>query len=509
MPLSRKAERYTLLASILGSSMSFIDGTVVNVALPALQRAFNANAADMQWVVQSYALTLATLLLLGGALGDRFGRRLIFSIGVTLFSVASLACGLATGIAWLTIARGVQGIGGALLVPGSLALIGATIPDERRGRAIGIWSGASAAAAGAGPIFGGWLIGAASWRWIFWINLPLAAATLLITWRGVPESRDPHAPKHLDLAGASLATLGLGALIYGLTESSTRGLAHLSVWGSILVGVLCLTAFVVVEAREKAPMVPLALFRIRTFAGANLLTLLLYGALGGAFFFIPFNLIQVHHYSATAAGAAMGPIIVAMFVLSGPAGKLADRFGARILLVIGPTLAGAGFALLALPGTTGGYWTTFFPGMAVLGLGMGISVAPLTTAVMGSAGTEHSGTASGINNAISRTAGLVALAIFGVIAVWRFGRSLDSGLSDAGVPARVHAEVLAEKGKLAGAEVPKTVSPALQGRVRDVIDSSFVDAFRLVMLISGGLAVGGAASAGILIKTKAGGRARA
>jgi EmrB/QacA subfamily drug resistance transporter len=479
--------------------MAFIDGTVVNVALPALQQAFGATATDMQWVVESYALCLATLILLGGALGDRLGRRRIFALGVTIFSAASIACGLATSIRWLIIARAVQGVGGALLVPGSLALIGATFPDERRGRAIGIWSAASAGTAGIGPVLGGWLVQAASWRWIFWLNLPLALTTLAIIWRRVPESRDPSAPRRLDFAGATLATLGLGALVFGLTEASRRGMRDPVVDASIACGALLLVGFLLVEARQRAPMVPLDLFRSHTFAGANLLTLLLYGALGGAFFFVPFDLIQVQHYSPAKAGGAMLPLIAAMFLLSGPAGRLADRYGPRVPLVIGPLIAAAGFALLALPGTGGSYWTTFFPGMTVLGLGMSMSVAPLTTAVMSAAGPERAGIASGINNAIARTAGLVALAVFGVIASQRFDRSLHHRLDVSGTPLAVRRVVEQERGKLAGAPVPESVGRELRARIQDARDRAFVDAFREVMLISSALAVGASFSAWLLI----------
>ena len=290
------AERWVLAASILGSSMAFIDGTVVNVALPALQEALGATATEVQWVVESYALTLAALLLTGGALGDKFGRRRIFALGVALFAGASIGCALAPDITWLTGARAVQGIGGALLIPGSLALLGAGFPPERRGRAIGKWSAFSAAAAGVGPILGGWLVQALSWRAIFWLNVPLAVATLIITLSHVPESRDPQAGR-LDLPGAGLATLGLGGLVFGLLEAPRLGFGDPLIFISLGAGVLILASFVVMEARSSAPMVPLDLFRSRTFSGANLLTLLLYAALGGAFYFLPFNLIQVHGYS--------------------------------------------------------------------------------------------------------------------------------------------------------------------------------------------------------------------
>jgi EmrB/QacA subfamily drug resistance transporter len=305
--------------------MAFIDGTVVNVALPVLQQALHATTTEVQWVVESYALALASLLLLGGALADKVGRRRIFLLGVTTFALASVGCALSPSIQWLVGARGVQGVGAALLVPTSLALLGAGFPAERRGQAIGWWSGFSAAAAGAGPVLGGWLIQAASWRWVFWINVPVAAATIAITLRSVPESRDEKA-RRLDFLGAALATIGLGGIVFGLLEGPRLGFDHAAILAGLIGGALVVVAFVWQERRSAEPMVPLKLFRSRTFTGANLLTLLLYAALGGAFFFFPFDLIQVHGYSPAAAGAAMLPLTALLSVLSSWSGRLADRY---------------------------------------------------------------------------------------------------------------------------------------------------------------------------------------
>ena len=494
-------ERWVLTASILGSSMAFIDGTVVNVALPVLQKALGATAAGVQWVIESYALVLAALLLFGGALADMVGRRRVFAIGIAVFALASAGCAVAPGIGWLIAARGIQGLGAALLVPTSLALLAAGFPAERRGRAIGKWSAFSAATAGLGPVLGGWLIQVGSWRWVFWINVPLAIASLVITRRWVPESRDQQA-RQLDFVGALLATLGLGGVAFGLLEAPRLGFGHPAILAGIIAGTLISGAFLMVEQRSREPMVPLELFRSHTFSGANLLTLLLYAALAGAFLFIPFNLIQVHGYSPAAAGAAMIPVIVLLSLLSSWAGRLADRYGVRRPLMIGPLIAGVGFALLALPGAGGSYWTTFFPGMLVLGLGMSGTVAPLTTSVMTCFGPERSGVASGINNAVSRIASALAIPLFGLAAYQRFGSSLAARLDALGPPAAIRHVLLNQRGKLAGMTIPASVSQPLRGKLEQVVNQSFVDAFATVMLLAAALAFTSAAVAWALIESR-------
>jgi EmrB/QacA subfamily drug resistance transporter len=491
-----------LIASILGSSMAFIDGTVVNLALPALQATLHATAADVQWVVESYALCLAALLLLGGALGDQLGRRRIFACGTAIFAAASAACGLAPSIEWLIAARAVQGVGAALLVPGSLALISATVATERRGRAIGTWSAWSAVAGGAGPIVGGWLIQAASWRWIFWLNLPIAALTIAVSLSKVPESRT-SGPRHgLDWIGATLATAGLGALVFGLIEAPRRGFGDPQIIAGLAGGALLLGIFVAAEARVSRPMVPLELFRSQTFAGANLLTLFLYGALGGGFFFLPFDLIQVRRFSPAAAGAALLPFIVLMFGLSRLAGRVVDRYGPRVPLIGGPLVAAAGFGLIALASHEGSYWTTLFPGLAVLGIGMAMTVAPLTATVMGAVGEERVGMASGINNAVSRAAGLLAIALFGMIATVRFGGELSRRLAGLRLTPEIHRTITSQAERLAGAVVSPSLPSDVRQTLRAAIDLSFAQAFELVMLLAAGLAIASSASAWFLIERK-------
>jgi len=493
---------WVLLATILGSSMAFIDGTVVNVALPVLQEDLHATVADVQWVVEAYALFLAALILVGGSLGDRFGRKRLFAIGIALFTLASLGCGLSPTISVLIFARAVQGIGAALLTPGSLALISASFSGAERGRAIGTWSGFTSITSALGPVLGGWLVQYGSWRLIFFLNGPLAIVVLsILIWR-VPESRAQQTNHHLDWPGAVLATLGLGALVYGLITSSTVGLGSPEVLLPLGVGILALGAFLIVEARSLAPMLPLPLFRSRTFSGVNLLTLLLYAATGATTFFVPFNLIRAQGYSATAAGAAFLPFILLMFLLSRWSGGLVGRFGAKLPLVVGPLIAALGFLLFAVPGIGGSYWTTFFPAMIVLGLGMSIAVAPLTTTVMSAAGPDYAGIASGVNNAVARTASLLAVAILGIIILAVFNGALDSQLVLLHVPSATRHLLDGERVKLAGAQVPAGVSASLRVALQQAITDSFLMGFRIVMLICAGLAGASAVAAGILVSGK-------
>jgi EmrB/QacA subfamily drug resistance transporter len=500
-PCAPASGPWILAATILGSSMAFIDGTVVNVALPEIQERLNATAVDAQWIVESYALFLAALILAGGSLGDHYGRRRIFALGIVLFTAASVWCGIAGSPEVLILARAVQGVGGAMLIPGSLAIISASFEEERRGRAIGTWSGFLGITTAIGPVLGGYLVESVSWRAAFLINVPLAIVVLWLVFRHVPESRDPDARK-LDIPGAVLVTLGLGGVVFGLIESLSSGFGDPRVLISLALGAVALLAFVFTESKVHEPMMPLSLFRSRNFSGANLLTLLLYAGLGGSLYFFPFVLIQVHGYSATAAGSAFLPFVIVTFVLSRWAGGLVTRYGAKLPLVIGPTITALGFVLFAVPGTEGSYWTTFFPAVTIMGLGMSLVIAPLTTTAMNSVSGSHSGLASGVNNAVSRTGSLLAIPVLGIVVFIAFSASLDARVSALDLPPQAQQQLESEKVDLGGAQVPEGLDGEMAVAVQRAIDEAFVAGFRIAMFVAAGLALMSAVAAAILIEGK-------
>jgi len=479
--------------------MAFIDSTVVNVALPTIQSSFRATVVDVQWIVESYGLFLGALILVGGSLGDLYGRRLIFVAGIAIFAAGSVACGVATGIHQLIVARSFQGVGAALLVPGSLAIISTSFDEQSRGQAIGTWSGFTAITTAVGPVLGGWLVQHASWRWVFFINVPLAAVVIVISIWKIPESRSASIAL-VDWVGALFASLGLSGLVFGFLESTNRGWRDPLVFGSLLTGFISLVSFTFTEARVGSPMVPLKLFKSRSFAGANLLTLSLYSAIGIFFFLFPLNLIQVQRYSPTAAGASVLPLILLIFLLSRWSGGLVARYGPRKPLILGPLIASLGFALFVAPSIANSYWKTFFPALIVLGFGMAVSVAPLTTVVMTSVDQDRVGTASGINNAIARVAGVLAIAVLGIVMVQAFSFRLNHNLAQLSLPPVILQQIQANEIKLAGLQVPAGLNPHTGAAVDRFIREGFVFAFRIIMLICAGLSAVSAAIAWQMIQ---------
>ena len=496
----RPASRpWVIAAASMGSGMAFLDSTVLNVALPAVQADLGAGARGTQWVYGAFALVLSALLLIGGSLGDRFGRRRVFVLGAAVFGAASAWCALAPGVGQLVAARAVQGAGGALLVPASLAIVGASFEGKQRAKAIGAWSALSGTAMAVGPLLGGWLVEEISWRAAFLITPSLAVLAIPIALWHVPESRDPEARK-LDLAGAVLATAGLAGLVYALIETPASGFGDPMVLAAIVLGVVALSSFVVVERRGKAPMVPPSLFRSRNFDGANLVTLLFYMALTGSLYFLPFLMMQVHGYSAFVAGSAFLPFVAMAFLVGRLSGRICARFGTKLPLVVASLAVAVGLLLFALPGVEhGSYWTSFFPAMVIQGFGMALVITPLTTAALASVKREHSGLASGVNNAVARMAGLLTVAVLGMFVYGAFSANLDARLEGMDLPGGVRGEMEGAKADLGAAQAPDGVNAGTAARIEHAIDESFVAAFRTVMLISAGLALASALAAALLV----------
>jgi EmrB/QacA subfamily drug resistance transporter len=422
--LSSRQKRLTLAATILGSSMAFVDSSVVNVGLPAIQGALGADAAATSWVINAYLLLLGAFVLVGGSAADIYGRRRIFLAGIAIFTAASVVCGLAPDVTVLIASRAVQGLGAALLTPASLAMLGAAFPDNERSRAIGLWAGFGALTATAGPVLGGWLVDQVSWRAIFLLNIPLAVVAAALAVLFARESRDPES-KAIDWKGAALIVLSLACITWALGAVVKFGFGDVTVLGVSGLGFAAFVGFIAVEARDPArAMMPLALFKSRNFSGANGLTLLLYFALGGTLYFLPFGLIRLGLYTATQAGASLLPLALILGFGSYFAGGVADRFGPRISLGLGPLIAACGLALLAVVDFRDSYWTGVFPSVCILAVGMTVTVAPLTSLVMGSAGSGHAGIASGVNNAVARIAGLFAVAALGAVLFASFSHQM-------------------------------------------------------------------------------------
>lgn len=505
---ARSIEAWTLIATILASSMAFIDGSALNVVLSNLQHELGASGAQLLWIVNAYLLMLAALILTGGALGDRFGRNRIFGMGIILFASASLACGLSPTIELLLTMRVIQGIGGALMVPGSLAIITATFSRQRRGWAIGIWSAASTLTTMSGPAIGGVLASLGLWRFVFFINVPLAIFSLFALTH-VLETRDEEATGRFDLAGTLLVVLGLFGITYGAigigNRSGTEPVNPLDVL-ALIAGLVSLVAFIVVEMRVAHPMMPLSIFRSRAFAGTNAMCVFLYGALSGALFFFPLNLIQIQGYNPALAGLASLPFSILLAALSPLMGRMTDHFGARLLLTVGPALVAAGFVLLALPGLTAGpiaYWWTYFPAILCIGAGMGITVAPLTTTVMSSVASHQSGLASGVNNAVTRSAQVLALAILGAVAIFSFSSALQARTAPLPLSAQQRTTLASDAGKLGATPPPPGLDQHTNQQVETAVQESFISMFRLLAIIASAMALLSAALAWLVVKPPA------
>lgn len=495
-------ERWTLVATVFASSMVFIDFSALNVALPAIQKDFDISGKSLFWIINAYSLFLSSLLLVGSSLGDLYGRKKIFMIGIILFSVASFFCGISPDEKMLITARAIQGIGGALLTPGSIAIISAVYPAERRGKAFGTWSSFSAMTTIAGPVLGGWLAGLGLWRVIFFINIPLAIFTIIALSLKVPESRDESAKK-LDIPGVLLAITGLSGITYGFLEASDKSFNNPVIQLSLVFGFVSLGTLIFVERKSSHPMLQIALFKSKTFSGVNIMTLFLYTALNALTLFLPLNLIQAQGYPEDIAGLSLLPFVIFIALLSRFSGIFADKFGARKPLIIGPIIACAGLILLTLPDLTAGpsaYWTAFFPGMLILGIGMGTVVAPLTATVMSSVPDQNAGIASGINNTMARIGGLLAVSVLGAFIIISFKNNVESGITEISITEQDKTELISQTDKLAEMRPPKDLPASKSTKVDKIIKIAFINAFDLIIYISAALALLGSITAAFTIK---------
>ena len=491
-----RQQRLTLIATILGSTVVFLDATIVNVALPSIGRELNAGLAGQQWVLEAYMLTMVSLLLVGGSLGDQFGRRRLFVIGLVAFGVTSILCALAPSEEFLVGARALQGIAGALLVPGSLAIVAATFAGEARGKAVGTWTAWTGIATVFGPAGGGALVGLISWRAIFWVNIPLIAATVVLALRAVEESRDPDAFRGVDVPGVLLSAAGLAGPVFALIEQPTHGWGDPLVWVPLVGGVACFAAFVIWEARASRPMLDLSLFRIRNFAVANLTTLTVYAGLGAGLLFVGLYLQQVVGYSALEAGLATTPISLLLFFLSPRWGRLASGTGPRLPMTVGPIVAGLGTLLFLRLDANASYPADVLPAVLVFGLGLSATVAPLTATVLDSVSERRVGIASGVNNGVSRVASLLAIAVLGAVISAHFGARLDSELGPRPLgPAATSAVAEATEQPL-GVPDTEAVGPLEGPRIAAAATAASTAAFHLGALLAGLLMIlGGIASA--------------
>lgn len=490
----------TLIATILGSTVVFLDGTVVNVALPAISESLDVGLAGQQWVVEAYSLALVSLLLVGGSLGDQFGRRRIFVIGLVGFGATSILCAIAPTAEFLIAARALQGVAGALLVPGSLAIVASTFEGAARGKAVGTWTAWTGIATVIGPAGGGALIEITSWRAIFWVNIPLIAATVLLTLHSVEESRDEDAFLGIDWAGIALSAVGLGAPTFALIEQPARGWEDPVVWGSMVVGLLCFGLFILREATARHPMLPLGLFRIRNFWVTNLTTLSTYAGLIGGLFFVGLYLQQVVGYSPLEAGLATTPISILMFFLSPRFGRMASGTGPRLPMTAGPIIGGIGLLMLMMIDTEANYLVDVLPGLLIFGIGLSATVAPLTATVLDSVDEHRVGIASGVNNGVSRVAGLLAIAVLGAVISASFGAKLDDELGAAPLSGAGTAAVSEAKEKPLAVPDTDGVPSADAERVMAAAEDASTSSFRLGIAIAGILMILGGIVAGLGIQ---------
>ena len=485
--------------------MAFIDGTALNVVLPALQKSLHATAADLFWLLNSYLLILASLILVGGSLGDKLGRKRVFMWGIFVFILGSGMCGFAPDVNYLIAFRIIQGFGGALMIPGSLSLISSSINELERGKAIGTWSAATTILILAGPVLGGALADAGLWRYIFFINIPIGIVSLIVLWQKVGETRDEDADHAIDFPGAIAIALGLACLTFGFLRAPALGFGHWQVYATLSAGILILIGFLLIEHNSKHPMMPLNLFSNSVFSGVNLLTFFLYAGLGTAMLFMSLNMVQIQGYTQLQSGLTFLPFTVLMITIARLAGAWADKFGPRLFLIGGPATAGVGMLVLSFIKQTHGvsdYWTTFFPGIIIFGIGMSFTVAPLTATVMGSVSDHLSGTASGINNALTRISNVFANAIFGALAVLFFAGFLQHKMEQTHFNDHQKQEIVAQAANLGDAKVPVSLSKGDEAEVKRAYQEGFISAYANIMRISAGLAFLGSLMTVFFIKNK-------